>query len=325
MTITPLAPISPSTLQGLSVLITGGASGLGLSAARYLAASGAVVTIADIQDGTAIAAELSSQGQRVQFVHCDTTDWESQVKAFQAALAFSPTKTLDAVAAFAGVDRTGHLVDHVAAAEVSLDGPPPPMPSLGPIEVNLKGTFYTATLALHYFRLPSSTRVSRSLTIVSSLAGYVDDTHSTAYTASKFGSRGLFRAIRQQAHSQLDVRVNAICPWAMQTPMIESALQRMADFGILPGKGITMVPHNVLTQALGRIIGDETIAGTTVLLPFLTLEDNASGYACGCARGYARVYAMDNARKCAECHCMLMIVPRSGYRHCPGRRGGYRR
>ncbi|KAL4999826.1 hypothetical protein BDV10DRAFT_163907 [Aspergillus recurvatus] len=263
MAIALLSPISPSALHGLSVLITGGASGLGLSAARYLAASGAVVTIADIQDGAGIATELSSQGYSVQFVHCDITDWESQVKAFQAALAFSPTKTLDAVAAFAGVDKTGHLADQVAAAEISLDGPPPPIPDLGPIEVNLKGTFYTATLALHYFRLPSASPVSKSLTIVSSLAGYIDDTHSTPYTASKFGSRGLFRAIRQQAHSQLNVRVNAICPWAMRTPMIEGALQRMADFGILPGKGITMVPHEVLTDALGRIVGDEGIAGMT--------------------------------------------------------------
>ncbi|KAL5044325.1 hypothetical protein BDW71DRAFT_209330 [Aspergillus fruticulosus] len=106
----------PSTIRGLSVLITGGASGLGLSAASYLAASGAVVTIADIQDGTAIATELSSQGYSVQFVHCDITDWESQVKAFQAALALSPTQTLDAIAAFAGADKTRHLVDHVAAA-----------------------------------------------------------------------------------------------------------------------------------------------------------------------------------------------------------------
>lgn len=156
------------------------------------------------------------------------------------------------VAAFAGIDGTGHIVDYVAASEVSLEGTPPPVPSLTPIEVNLKGTFYTTTLALHYFRLqpqgiiPNKTRASKSLTIVSSLAGYIDDTHSTAYTASKFASRGLFRAIRAHAHQQLNVRVNAICPWAMETPMIKAALERMAMFGILPDKGITLVEHDVL-------------------------------------------------------------------------------
>ncbi|KAL4902039.1 hypothetical protein BDW74DRAFT_158950 [Aspergillus multicolor] len=266
MAITPLSTIDPSNLKGLSVLITGGASGLGLSAARYLAESGAILTIADIQDeaGTKIASDLCAQGYKLQYVHCDITDYESQVAAFKAALAFSPRKTLDAVAAFAGVDKTGHLVDHVTATatEITIDSPPPAIPDLNPIEVNLKGTFYTATLALHYLRLPRpSDSSSPSLTIVSSLAGYIDDTHSTSYTASKFGSRGLFRAIRAQASSQLGIRVNAICPWAMRTPMIEGALQRMADYGILPGKGITMVPHGVLTDALGRIVVDKEIHG----------------------------------------------------------------
>ncbi|KAL3476658.1 hypothetical protein BJX99DRAFT_138178 [Aspergillus californicus] len=273
MTILPLSPADPSKLQGLSVIVTGGASGLGLHAATLLAKSGALVTIADIQDGSDIAASLCSQGHRVQYVHCDVTNWDSQVKAFQTALNFSPTKTLDAVASFAGVDTTGPLVDHVAPTEISLDSVPP-IPSLAPIEVNLKGTFYTATLALHYFRLPpqgptssiSQNHTSKSLTIVSSLAGCIDDTHSTAYTASKFGSRGLFRAIRAQAHQQLNVRVNAICPWAMKTPMIEGALQRMADFGILPEKGITLVPHDVLTQALVRIVLDEEIHGRAIAI-----------------------------------------------------------
>jgi hypothetical protein len=48
----------------------------------------------------------------------------------------------------------------------------------------------------------------------------------------------------------------------MKTPMIERARQRMADFGILPDKGITLVPHDVLTQALARIAVDEGISGT---------------------------------------------------------------
>ena len=173
------------------------------------------------------------------------------------------------------MDRTGHLVDYVATTEASLDGPPPPAPSLAPIEVNLKGACYTATLALHYFRLkPQGTTLaqsSKALVIVSSLAGYVDDTHSSPYTASKFGSRGLFRAIRAQAHQQLNVRVNAIAPWAMKTPMIEAALERIADFGILPGKGTTIVEHDVLTQAVARIAVDESISGTSMprrLIPF---------------------------------------------------------
>ncbi|KAL4875692.1 hypothetical protein BJY04DRAFT_201388 [Aspergillus karnatakaensis] len=268
MTITALTPTDPSNLKGLSILITGGASGLGKHAATLFAQSGAIVTIADIQDGSAIATDLTDQGHKAQFVQCDITNWDSQVKAFQAALTFSPTKTIDAVAAFAGIFRSGHLVDQISAAEVSLDGPAPPPPSLDHIEVNLKGSYYTSALALHYFRLKPTGDAdvgaisrSKSLTIVSSLAGYLDETHSTAYTSSKFGSRGLFRAIREKAHTRMNVRVNLIAPWTMKTPMIEADLLKLAEYGIVEGRGITLVPHSVLSEALGRIVVDEGIYG----------------------------------------------------------------
>jgi hypothetical protein len=56
----------------------------------------------------------------------------------------------------------------------------------------------------------------------------------------------------------------------MKTPMIEAALGRMADFGILPDKGITLVPHDVLSQALGRIVVDERVQGMFILNSILT-------------------------------------------------------
>lgn len=154
----------------------------------------------------------------MQFIHYDVTDWDSQVRAFQAALKFSPTKALAMVTVFEGVDVTGHLIDHIFSTEATLDGPNPPIPILVSIEVYLKGAFYTAIFALHYLRVGSGDSVgdtgsvSKSLIIVSSLAGYIDDTHSSAYTASKFRSQGLFPAIRAQTHQQLNIRVNAICP-----------------------------------------------------------------------------------------------------------------
>ncbi|RFU33829.1 hypothetical protein B7463_g2506, partial [Scytalidium lignicola] len=275
MTITLPTPTDPSNLKGISILITGGASSLGLSSTTFFTKSGALVTIADLQDGSKIAAGLVDQGYAAQFVHCDVTNWDSQVKAFQAALHFSPTKTLDAVAAFAGVDIIGNFVEHVAASEVSLEGPPPPIPNLAPIEVNPKGMWYTATLALHYFRLKPQDIISdkaqwsKSLTVVSYLGGYIDGIPSTAYTAPKFGSRGLFRSLRANAHQQLNVRVNLICPWAMKTPMTEPALAMLAKIGILPSKGITLVEHNVLIQALGRITVDDTISGLSSSLSFV--------------------------------------------------------
>ncbi|KAL4925290.1 uncharacterized protein BDV17DRAFT_294688 [Aspergillus undulatus] len=179
LTITPLSPADPSSLKGHSVLVKGGTSGLGLSAATFLAQSGASVTVVGRRDCYEITCSLSAQGYNVQFARCDINNWDSQVAAFRAALDFSPNKTLDPVAAFAAIGITGHIVDGVSASgEVSLDGPPPSIPNLNPIEVNFKGTFYTARLALRYLRLPiqgqppSTARTpaaeSKSLTLVSS-------------------------------------------------------------------------------------------------------------------------------------------------------------
>ncbi|KIW18488.1 hypothetical protein PV08_02776 [Exophiala spinifera] len=267
MVVKPLAQVDPSKLKGASVLITGAASGLGKSTATFFAQSGALVTIADLQDRSSFAAELTRQGHTAQFVRCDVTDWGSQVAAFQAALRFSPTRTLDVVAAFAGVDGNINVFEHILETEASVDGQPPAVPSVAPIDVNLKGAYFTSILALHYFRLkapdgtvPVST-ITKSLTIVASLSGYIDEDHNVTYSASKFGSRGLFRTIRAKAYDQFHVRVNAIAPWAMRTPMTEAMLEGIAELGIVHGKGITVVEHEVLTQALTTIAVDDTIRG----------------------------------------------------------------
>jgi len=170
----------------------GGASGLGRETAILLANNRSYVTIADIQSREQTVEELKSNGHNAQYVQCDVTSWDSQVKAFQSALAFSQNKTLDIVAIFAGIDSQGHLIDHATSISSSIDGL---NPRIREIQVNLIGALYTATLGLHYSKLGSQ-ETRKSLIIVSCLAGYLDDTHNSIYTTSKFGLRGLFRAIR---------------------------------------------------------------------------------------------------------------------------------
>ncbi|KAJ8099541.1 hypothetical protein POJ06DRAFT_253869, partial [Lipomyces tetrasporus] len=233
--------IDLSLLKEKSVLITGGASGLGRETAFLFANAGAYVTIADIQSGDQIVEELRSKGHKAQYIYCDVISWESQVRAFQSALAF--------VAIFAGIDDSGHLVDSVLSVEASIDGDVPKPRSIRPIEVNLIGTYYTVTLSLHYARLDAQV-TTKSIIMVASLAGYVDDRHDTVYTASKFGVRGLFRAIRARAKDDLNVRCNLIAPWAMKTPMLAPILDKMKEYGIEESKGITFAKPETLTSAV---------------------------------------------------------------------------
>ena len=180
----PLCPSLPPScvplaqaldLSNKSVLITGGASGLGLATVRAVAAAGAYVTIAtNVPTHTDTLRSLQTSSSHVQEALCDVSDWNSLLGAFKAALAFSPTGTLDVVAMFAAVDRWTHLVDHIAATDMDADPKPPRTAEL---DVNLKGALYTTALALHYFRLPSKggkysrQEEDKSLIFISSLAG----------------------------------------------------------------------------------------------------------------------------------------------------------
>ncbi|OAP53779.1 hypothetical protein AYL99_12022 [Fonsecaea erecta] len=288
-----LPPIDLAGLQDKCVLVTGGASGLGLETAQLFASKGAYVTIADVQPPLDESI-LTRPGEHVQYVRCNVSDWESQAAAFQQAMSFSPAKAIDVVTTFAAVDPMENLIDHVKATtgsgqEVTLEGRllPPVAPSLQCLDINLKGTYYSAALALHYFQLqrpqpPPSSSVTKALVFISSLAGYLDDDHSIAYTTSKFGTRGLFRALRRRVRDEMGVRVNLVAPWAIKTPMTAPIVEALQGMGIEDGKGITFASKETCAQAVGRIALDETLHGRAfAIMPegaFDIKDDIEGGY-----------------------------------------------
>lgn len=175
---------------------------------------------------------------------------------------------------FAGVDDSPNLLDLVTSSgqEPTLDGTPPDLDSLSLkcIDVNLKGVYYTTYLALHYFRLEpthseaEATSRTKSLTFVSSLAGYMDDTHDSIYTASKFGLRGLFRSIRDRAAAELGIRCNLIAPWAIKTPMTAPIVKMLEQFGIQEGKGVSFAPLDGPAEAAVMFAVDESLVGRAI-------------------------------------------------------------
>ena len=263
---TTVAPSSPLTtnldLSERSILITGGASGLGLAAVHAFAASGAYITVAtNIVIPGNILSSLESSGAHIQEVKCDVSNWDSVHDAFKKAVSFSPSGTLDVVAMFAGIDKHGHLVDQIQALGADDE---PQCPSTAEIDVNLKGTLYTTSLALHYFRDKPGKNTplwDKSLIFVSSLAGYIDDTHNSVYTASKFGVRGFWRSIRAKTDAEMGIRCNLIAPWAIKTPMTEPILSMLDQLGIKEGEGITFAKEETVVQAVMKCIGDASISG----------------------------------------------------------------
>jgi len=191
-------------LAGRTALITGGARGQGAAHGRRLAEEGAAVILGDILDdaGEAHARELRAAGHDVHYLRLDVTapaDWDAAVAAAE-----SRTGRLDVLVNNAGVVRVAPVVDE------SDDG-------WGTtLAVNATGVFYGMRAAIPALRRSGGGAVIN----IASIYGPVGAPGYVAYTASK-GAVIAMTKVAALEHAQDRIRVNAICPGPVRTPMSE--------------------------------------------------------------------------------------------------------
>ncbi|SMQ47043.1 unnamed protein product [Zymoseptoria tritici ST99CH_3D7] len=258
-------------LQDRSVIITGGASGLGEATATKFIQHGAYVTIADMDDalGERLVANL---GDRATYVHCDTTDWTSSAAAFKHAARHAPSKTLDIAVLFAGVGGESKGLIDLALEQplpsLSADDDPA-QPAHKAIDVNLIGVYISTYLSLHYFRLPAAQpqTFTKSLVLISSMMGYIDGPYNTGYSASKFGVRGLFCSVRGQAH-KVNARINNIAPGYILTPLTQRVhqIERPDQPSKATGLVLPWASIDHVVDGVGRCAVDEKTAGKTLAI-----------------------------------------------------------
>lgn len=189
----------PFRLDGLTALITGGASGIGESICRVFHAAGANVVIADI-DGAranALAAELA--GARA--VVCDVTSEDS------AAAAAASVEGLDVLVNNAGIGLVGGV------AETSLDD----FERL--FRVNVTGMFLMTRASL-----PKLLASAGCIVNIASVAGMVGVKRRFAYCATKGAVIAMTRQLA--VDYPVGLRVNCICPGTVDTPFVEAYLER---------------------------------------------------------------------------------------------------
>jgi NAD(P)-dependent dehydrogenase (short-subunit alcohol dehydrogenase family) len=190
-------------LTGVNALVAGGASGLGAATARELAAAGARVTVADLNEeqGAAVAAEVGGA-----FVRCDVTDEESVQAAVDAAGA--PRVAVNC-AGIGWAQRTA-----------SRRGVHPLDPFRRVIEVNLVGTFNVLRLAAQAMLALEPAGEERGVVVcTASIAAFDGQIGQIAYAASKGGVVGMtLPAARDLAREQ--VRVVTIAPGLFDTPLL---------------------------------------------------------------------------------------------------------
>lgn len=188
-------PPSSSSLNDTVVVITGGAIGVGASFVRQAHAAGAHVFFGDVLDepGNALAKELSSAGSnKAHYQHCNVTDYENTIALFESA--YKAFGRVDHAIANAGVGEQGNIFDPELTLESVKEEP---KKAMNVVDVNLKGELYFARIASVYLRQGGGEAKDKSLTLLSSVAGFREDPGLYVYTPSKHGVLGLMRSLRE--------------------------------------------------------------------------------------------------------------------------------
>ncbi|EXJ86767.1 hypothetical protein A1O3_03721 [Capronia epimyces CBS 606.96] len=196
-----------ATLKGRTILITGGANGIGRQTVLLLHGYGANVIVGDLDvaRGESLLEEIGGAGL---FQKTDVTNWESLRALFEAAKA--KYGAIDAVLANAGVpERPPFLFDETLDENGLLKEP-----DFRLIDINVNGVMRTAKLALHYFA--KSPTPGGALVITGSAASYFASPPIVRYGAAKHALLGLLRAAAAMT-KPANVRVNLVAPWMTAT------------------------------------------------------------------------------------------------------------
>jgi 3alpha(or 20beta)-hydroxysteroid dehydrogenase len=212
--------MAQTDLTGRHALVTGGAQGLGEGMARALAAAGAAVVIADLQDdlGPKVAESL---GEGSGFVHLDVTDDDGWARAVEQAIGI--LGGLDIVVNNAGVEITSLIVDLEPAAVRKM------------LDVNLLGTALGLKHAFRAMRPGGPAGRGGVVINVSSVAATIAFPAISVYSATKSGVDRLTRvAAMESGKLGYGVRVNCIYPGLVPTAMGAGLANDVARIGLFP-------------------------------------------------------------------------------------------
>jgi meso-butanediol dehydrogenase/(S,S)-butanediol dehydrogenase/diacetyl reductase len=220
-------------------VITGAGSGIGAATALRFARAGARVIVSDVNDadGERVAAEIARAGGAAAYCRADIRD-AGDVERLMATAA----------------ERFGAL--HVLFNNAGT-GTYGPVPDLAPetwdhiLAVNLTGVFLCARAAIPHLRRAGGGAIVNT----ASISGLFGDYGLAAYNASKGGVVTLTRAMAID-HARENIRVNAICPGPIDTPLLRQVLDA------LPG----MEERYRESVPLGRIGTPEDVAEAALFL-----------------------------------------------------------
>ena len=200
-------------LQDKVVLVTGGSTGIGRATAKILAAEGAIVAIADVQDeeGEKTCAAITEAGGRASYYRTDVGEYDA-VRSTIAAIVDTHGR-LDGAFNNAGIEGpTARILDVDMADWERV------------IRVNLTGVFVCMKCEIEQM---VKQEAGGNIVSTASAAGLIGIPGAASYNASKHGVVGLTKTVALE-YATKQIRVNAVCPGFIETPM----LNRVTDASV---------------------------------------------------------------------------------------------
>ncbi|OQE36688.1 hypothetical protein PENCOP_c011G04658 [Penicillium coprophilum] len=225
---------TPDSLKEKVLVITGGSNGIGANLVEYCCQNGAYVCFGDtaVREGDQLAKRLSasshSSPSHPQVIFCETnvTEYKSIVNLFDTTL--SAYGHIDHVIACAGIMEIGNWFDPNLTLE---DVREPATTEV--LDVNLGGCLSVTRIASVYLRHNRPKNADRSITLISSVAGFKESPGLFVYQASKHGVLGLMRALRLYLPSlPFQLRINTVCPWMTTTGMVKGVQNAWINAGM---------------------------------------------------------------------------------------------
>lgn len=243
--------------QGITALVTGGASGLGLAAARRLVGEGARVVIADLPQsaGADIAREL---GENVRFAPADVTSEDDMAAACDLAASMGEFRVLVHCAGRGGPVRLLDKEGHPGSLETYTDI----------VRINLIGTFNTVRMAASRMaRNELTDEGERGVCVLTaSVAAYEGQIGQIGYASSKAGVVGMTIVAARDLASK-GIRVCTIAPGIFDTPMLArvSAEARKTLSASVPHPARLGTPDEYAHLAM-HIVSNPMLNGETIRL-----------------------------------------------------------
>jgi NAD(P)-dependent dehydrogenase (short-subunit alcohol dehydrogenase family) len=245
--------------HGAVALVTGGSQGIGRAVAELLASRGASVAVSGLETDPVeeTVHAIRDHGGEALGVPADVTDRRSIEGAVAATV--DRYGRLDTLVTSAGIQRYGSVVetDEDVWDEV--------------FAVNVKGVYLAARSALPHLRLSGR----GAIVVVSSVQAHSTQTQVAAYAASKGALDALVRAMALD-EARNGVRVNAVCPGSVDTPMLRASARQFSDGS--PGAVDEVIAGWGRMHPMGRVAEPREVAEVVAFLAssrasFVTGED----------------------------------------------------